>query len=188
MTNKQTTTPCEHCAELEQRNEWLENQLATWDPVYAIRRALPSESEAAAFLKIVTSRFPHMKEQNTSEPNQVQNFLASLAFIWSLTVTREAVTKFSGGWWIGEAQSWCASSRISGRPRTLLPAIICSDVPYMLSNDQIFLDPHRSKGTAVDRASWKRILLAGGDLRAAIPVKPPIDGSIGFRKVLATTW
>jgi hypothetical protein len=42
------------------------------------------------------------------------------------------------------------------------------------------LDPFRSKGTAVDRTAWRRIL-GGADLRAATPVKQTMDASIGFR-------
>jgi hypothetical protein len=179
---KQTT--CPHCEAVEIENARLRDQLATWDPVFAIRRALPSDEEAGKLLKIVCGRYPHMKEQNTSERQQVQNFLCSLAYVSSLTVSREAVTKYSGGWWIGEAET----ARMPGRPRALLPGIIVSDVPFMLSNDQLFLDPFRSKGTAVDLNAWRR-LLAGGELRAAIPILPKVDDrSIGFRKVLAETW
>jgi hypothetical protein len=181
---KQTTPTCPHCAELEQRNEWLESQLATWDPIRGIRRALPPAGEAAKLLQRVVSRYPHMKEQNVGEHDQVANFLAGLAFVWSLTQTKEPCVKYSGSWWTSEAAMWCTNARLSGRPRTLLPALIASDVPYMLDHSSLFVDPHRSKGTAVDRAAWRRIV-NGGELRPAIPVKAVDDRSIGHAKVQA---
>jgi hypothetical protein len=193
MSSKQTT--CENCAELTERNaaletrvSWLESQLEIFDQTFAIKQALPTHEEAAKLLRIVTSRYPHMKEQAASEHGQVQNFLCSLAYVWSLTVTKEPVTKFAGSWWIDQATAWCSTARLSGRPRTLLPGIIVSDAPFMLSNDSFFFDPFRSKGTAVDRNAWRK-LLSGGELRAATPVKQIVDDrSIGFQKVLAHTW
>jgi hypothetical protein len=170
--------------ELRSRITWLTDQLAMWDPCFGIKQSLPSEQEAAALLRIVTGRYPHMKEQGANEKDQIQNFLCSLAFIWSLTVTKEPVTKYSGTWWIDQATAWCSTARLPGRPRTLLPAIIVSDVSFMLSSDQIFLDPYRTKGTSVDRQAWRR-LLNGGDMKAAIPVKQIYDRSIGAVKVQA---
>jgi hypothetical protein len=174
-------------SELRARNEWLENQLAVWDPIHAIRRALPTDEEAAKLLRVVCGRFPHMREQNTSEHGQVQNFLCSLAFVMSLTMTKESNSKHSGGWWIDQATAWCSTARMPGRPRTLLPSIICLDIPYMLDHSSISLDPFRSRGTQVDSGAWRRIL-AVGDLKPAIPVNKNLDHSIGFRKVLAPTW
>jgi hypothetical protein len=175
-------------AELEGRVAWLESQLEIFDVTFAIKKALPSSEEAAKLLRLVVSRYPHMREQNTSERDQVANFKCALAFVWSLTVTKEPTKTFSGSWWTSEAEKWCYNSRIAGRPRTLLPAIIVSDVPFHLDHSSLFLDPYRSKGTAIDRQAWRR-LLNGGELRQAIPIKQTVDDrSIGYRKVLATTW
>jgi len=183
--NKQT---CERCADLERRVEWLESQLCIFDATFGIKQSLPSDEEAAKLLQRVVSRYPHMKEANTSEHDQVQNFLCSLAFVWSLTQTKEPCVKFSGSWWIYEASTWCSNARIAGRPRTLLPALIVSDVPYHLDHSSLFVDPYRSRGTAVDRDAWRRVL-AGGDLKAATPIKPKVDdASIGFRREIARTW
>jgi hypothetical protein len=177
-------------AELQERNESLRGQLAVFDPCFAIKESLPSYQEAAKLLRLVTSRYPHMKEMNTSEKDQVQNFLCGLAYVWSLTQTTEPVTKFSGSWWLSEAQMWCSNSRFPGRPRTLLPALIVSDVRYHLDHSSLFVDPYRSKGSAIERDAWRRIL-NGGDLKPAIPVKQTMDHSIGFRKMIRAelvTW
>ena len=168
--------------ELKQQNEWLRGQLSLFDATFGIKEALPSEAEAAALLRIVTSRYPHMRELNTSEQDQVANFKCALAYVWSLTKTTEPVTKFSGSWWLSEAQMWCSNSRIPGRPRTLLPALIVSDVPFYLDHSSLFVDPYRSRGSAIDRDVWRR-LLSGGDIKAALPIKAKVDdGSIGFRR------
>jgi hypothetical protein len=176
------TTACERCAELEQRVAWLDNQLAMFDPIYSIRRELPSDEEAASLLRIVCGRYVHMREQNTSAADQVANFKCALAFVWSLTVTKQPTIAYSGPWWTGAAATWCSNARLSGTPRTLLPALIVSDVPYVLDHSILFVDPFRSKGTAVDRGAWRK-LLPGGDLRAATPINKIDDRSIGAVKV-----
>jgi hypothetical protein len=48
--------------------ERLKDALAQWDPVFAIRQSLPTDEEAAALLKIVTSRYPHMREHGVMTP------------------------------------------------------------------------------------------------------------------------
>jgi hypothetical protein len=182
---KQITT-CERCAELEQRNAWLDAQLQTWDPVYSIRQALPSYQEAAALLKIVCGRYPHLKENN---PEQVcvDNFRAALAYVFSLKQTTTPTVAYQGSWWHAEANMWTSNARISGRVRTMIPAIIATgSIPYMLDHGAIFLDPHRARGVPVDRESWKRVL-AGGDLLPATPVRAVDDRSVGFAKV-ASAW
>ena len=180
--SKQTTETCERCAELEQRNAWLDAQLATWDPVYGIRRALPSEAEAAALLKIVTSRYPHLRE-NSPEQVCIDNFLCSLAYVFSLAVTREPTVKYQGSWWHSEANMWASNTRLRGKVRTLIPAIIATgSIPFALDHSVIYLDPHRARGTRVDCTSWKRVL-AGADLLQATPIKQIDDRSVGHVRV-----
>jgi hypothetical protein len=65
----------------------------------------------------------------------------------------------------------------------MIPAIIATGtIPYMLDHGSVYLDPHRSRGVAVDCTAWRRIL-NGGDLRAATPIKQVDDRSIGPVKV-----
>jgi hypothetical protein len=173
---------CERCAALEQRVQWLESQLEFFDPSFAIKRALPNEREAASLLKIVTSRYPHMKEQNASEQSQVENFLCALAYVMSLKVTEKPTITHAGPWWTSQAEIWSTNARMPGRPRTLLPAIICLGLPYVLDHSVLYVDPHRSRGTAIDRTAWRR-LLNGGDIRPATPIKQIDDRSIGAVKV-----
>jgi hypothetical protein len=180
MSNKQTTA-CEHCEGLRARNDWLENQLAIWDPIHAIRRALPSDAEAAALLKIVCGRYPHLRE-NSGPQESIDNFLCALAYIFSLTQTKQPTVAYQGSWWATEGNMWATNARLRGRVRTLIPAIIATgSIPFMLDHSAIYLDPHRARGTAVDNTSWRRVL-AAADLLQAVPVKQTVDASIGFRQ------
>jgi hypothetical protein len=170
--------------ELKERVAWLDAQLQVWDPVYSIRQALPSNEEAASLLKIVCGRYPHLKE-NSPEQERIDNFLCSLAYIFSLKQTTTPTVAYTGPWWATEGNMWATNARLRGRVRTLIPSIIaCGSIPYMLDHGSIYLDPHRARGTAVDRTSWKRVL-AGSDLLQAVPVKAVDDRSIGRVKVQA---
>lgn len=104
-----------------------------------------------------------------------------------MTQTTTPTVKYQGSWWLSKANMWISNAQIRGRVRTLVPAIIATgSVAFALDHSVIYLDPHRARGTAVDRTSWRRIL-AGGDLLQATPVKTVDNKSVGHVK-LASAW
>jgi hypothetical protein len=84
-----TDKTCPNCATLAAENQRLREQLCLFDPIFGIRQSLPNDAEAAALLKIVCGRYPHLKE-NADERERIDNFTASMAFRYVVDANQRA--------------------------------------------------------------------------------------------------
>jgi hypothetical protein len=186
---KENATLRSEIAERDARIERLESQVAAWDPHYALKLDLPSADQALALFKKITSKYPRMRSPSDSETDQAMGLVAAMAFVFTCKKTETATSKFDGSVWIARATDFSRDARLGApRIRSLLIGIIATnDVPYVLSNNDIYLDSY-GRGAPISRDSWRK-LLSGGPLREPMAVREKqLDGSIGYRKILAATW
>jgi hypothetical protein len=171
-------------ATLRAENERLRNQVAQWDPHFALKLDLPTPDEALALWRLITARHPRMISPSDSVTDQVAGLVAAMAYVFTCRKTDAPTTKFDGSWWIDRATSFAVDARLHApRIRSVLLGVIAThDVPYVVANDKIYLDAF-GRGKMIDRTAWRKLLPGGGGepVREPLPTRPPqLDGSIGF--------
>jgi hypothetical protein len=167
-------------AELRERNGWLESQLMQWDPNYLLKRDLPNAEQGLALFKKIVAKYPRMRSPSDSETDQAMGLVAAMAFAFTCTKTDKAVSKYDGSWWLGRVEAFSRDARLGApRIRSLLIGIIATnDVPYVLSNKDVYLDPY-GRGAPISRDSWRR-LLDGAPVREPMVVRQQqVDRTIG---------
>jgi hypothetical protein len=183
------TKTCEHCAERDHENaglrsqiQRLESQLVALDSHYVLKLDLPSGDQARALWRKVTARWPRMISPSDSEKDQVAGMIGAMGYCFTCRKTATRTTDYDSTWWTARAMEFVNSAHMHvPRIRSLLLGIIAvNDVPYILNNNELYLNPF-GRGQQIDRTAWRRLLADGGEpVREPTPGKPPFsDGSIG---------
>jgi hypothetical protein len=183
MMTKQT---CERCDALRAENERLISQLQSWDPHWALRKALPTPDEAVALFEKITNKFPRMKSASDAISDGAAGMVAAMAYCYSVTKRATPESRYGGDWWVSRASEFANGARIfCPRIRSLLVGIVATnDIDFALSNSDIWLNPFGGTGgAAIDRMQWRK-LLDGAPLREPIVIEPKFkDFGIGGVKM-----
>jgi hypothetical protein len=174
-------------ATLRSENEYLRAQLAQWDPNFHLKLDLPDAEQGLLIWKKITSKYPRMISPTDSVTDQVQGLVAAMAFVFTCKKTETMTSRYDGSWWLSKATAFANDARMSApRIRSVLIGIIATnDVPYILSNSDIFLDVY-SHGEPIDRHAWRRLL--SGPVGAPTALRPKVDDrSIGHVRQ-ASAW
>jgi hypothetical protein len=170
-------------ATLRTENERLRNQLCVWDPNFLLKSDLPSAEEGLQLWLKITSKFPRMISPSDSKTDQVRGMIAAMAFVFTCRKTSESTTRFDGSWWNARAVALASEAQL-GAPRirsVLLGIVATNDVPYVLSNNDLYLDAY-GRGAPISRDAWRK-LLSGAPVREPQVVREKqLDHSIGFRQ------